>query len=214
MVFFGPTGYWDDLSQEGRHLQSQLRERVGYLRALTRTLLMDLPEDGWKDVDDALEEIETVIEQRPVYEKTTDAVLARIGNPFELLESRIGDLYDASEGDSIFVPDTNAVLHNPELEAWEFPDAAKFTIILTPTLLVELDELKVNHRNEEIRERAESVISRIKGYRNRGELRTGVPLRKAGARFAPSPSSRGWIGRSRGWTPRTVTTGSSRQRSR
>jgi predicted ribonuclease YlaK len=54
----------------------------------------------------------------------------------------------------------------------------KFTIVLTPTVLAELDELKANHRNEDVRTKAESLITRIKGYRNRGDLLTGAVLQK------------------------------------
>jgi hypothetical protein len=38
--------------------------------------------------------------------------------------------------------------------------------------------LKINHRNEDVRAKAETLISRIKGYRARGRLTAGVPLRK------------------------------------
>jgi len=47
---------------------------------------------------------------------------------------------------------------------------------LIPTVLSELDELKVNHRNEAVRSKADTLIHQIKEYRRRGKLADGVPL--------------------------------------
>jgi predicted ribonuclease YlaK len=42
--------------------------------------------------------------------------------------------------------------------------------------------LKVNHRNADVREKAEGLVRRIKGYRDRGSLRDGVPLKQGVSR--------------------------------
>ena len=55
---------------------------------------------------------------------------------------------------------------------------AKTSRIDLPTILKELDALKITHRVEEVRKKAEGLITRIKGYRGRGQLNEGVPLRK------------------------------------
>lgn len=177
MVFLGPTGYWTELTQEGRRAQSQLRERASFLRALTRTLLAELPDGAWKDVDEALSEIEKVIEQDAVWAKTTDEEAAVVNKHLDFLLERIADLYDGSDGVAILMPDTSAVIHNPALEDWEFVETKRFTILLTPTVLGELDDLKVAPRAE-VRERAESAIRRIEGYMSRGNPHEGIPLRR------------------------------------
>jgi predicted ribonuclease YlaK len=87
-------------------------------------------------------------------------------------------LYDSSGGEAIYVPDTNALLHNPNLESWAFSETSKFTVILLTTVLSELDLLKVSHRNEEIRKKAETFIRILKEYRRRGKLTTGVTIVK------------------------------------
>ena len=76
------------------------------------------------------------------------------------------------------MPDTNALLYNPVLEAWQFSDFSCFTIMLTPTVLSELDRLKVEHKNVDIQKRADKLIRQIKEYRRRGLLTDGVPLVK------------------------------------
>src|SRR5262249_4534149 len=54
----------------------------------------------------------------------------------------------------------------------------RFTLILVPAVLSELDALKVNHRNETVRRKAETLIRQIKEYRRRGNLTRGVPVVK------------------------------------
>ena len=44
---------------------------------------------------------------------------------------------------------------------WEFANSPQFELILTPSVLVELDELKINHRNADVRDKAEGLITRI-----------------------------------------------------
>ena len=87
-------------------------------------------------------------------------------------------LYDPFEGEVIFVPDTNALIYNPNLESWTFLECPQFSLFLLPTVLSELDLLKINHRNVEVRNKSESLIRRIKEYRRRGKLTTGVTVVK------------------------------------
>jgi predicted ribonuclease YlaK len=61
-------------------------------------------------------------------------------------------LYDASGGNPVYAPDTNALLHHPDLDRWRFEGVKRFTIVLTPAVLGELDRLKVEHRNADVRE--------------------------------------------------------------
>ena len=87
-------------------------------------------------------------------------------------------LYDSTNGETKYVPDTNALIYNPDLESWAFSETPKFTIVLLPTVLSELDKLKMNHRNEEVRKKVEKLIRKIKEYRRRGSLISGVTLVK------------------------------------
>ncbi|MEM7760599.1 MAG: PIN domain-containing protein [Cyanobacteria bacterium P01_A01_bin.40] len=78
----------------------------------------------------------------------------------------------------VFVPDTNALINNPTLENWYFDNIDEFWILLLPTVLSELDDLKINHRNEAVREKCNSLIRKLKEYRRRGRLNEGVPIIK------------------------------------
>jgi hypothetical protein len=77
------------------------------------------------------------------------------------------------------VPDTSALLDNPDLAAYAGPIGADaFTVHLLPQVLAELDDKKESARTPEIRDRARTVIRRIKGLRDHGDLSTGVALTK------------------------------------
>ena len=91
----------------------------------------------------------------------------------------VDDLYDGSSGASIYVPDTNALLFNPDLDRWRF-GGERFTLVLTPLVLSELDELKMRSRYPDVAAKADGLVTRIKGYRERGggDLAAGVTLRK------------------------------------
>jgi len=78
---------------------------------------------------------------------------------------------------TILVPDTNALIDNPYIEHWSFENIDKFTVMLIPTVLPELDDLK-NKRNKKdpIREKAQAVNNKISEYIKRGALCKGIMI--------------------------------------
>lgn len=108
--------------------------------------------------------------------KTTEQAFAEAEESLDKQLELIANLYDPVEGPPIYVPDTNALLWNPDLEKWSFDEVKRFTLVITAAVLGELDGLKIEHRNPDVRERAEGLIRRIKSYRGRGDLTSGVPL--------------------------------------
>jgi rRNA-processing protein FCF1 len=173
----GPSRSWAPLSQEGRRLQSRLLEMNGRLAALIQALLRNTPEDGAKGLKEAQETLEELIDQSHLaWVKTTTEAFAEAEKALDTQLDLIANLYDPVEGPPIYVPDTNALLWNADLEQWRFERVERFTLLITAAVLGELDRLKIEHRNPEIRERSEGLIRRIKSYRGRGDLSSGVPL--------------------------------------
>jgi len=79
----------------------------------------------------------------------------------------------------ILVPDTNSLLGSADPTAYRSISAQKsFEFLLLPTVLSELDELKILHRNQEVRDKAKKIITRIKGWRAQGPLLDGVLVDK------------------------------------
>ena len=86
-------------------------------------------------------------------------------------------LIDHRTGDVLLVTDTNSLLWNTDLESWQFEGIEKFTIVLVPQVIRELDDLKNRiGGNVELRSKAETLIRKIKEYRRRGNITEGVKL--------------------------------------
>lgn len=167
---------YKELREEGRQIQTQLLEKYRHFFSLISVLLNNQPKDTLKELSQADKVMMHTIEQNHTWCKNTKEALNKAIQTLKAELELLSRLYDSSDGEATIVPDTNALLYNPDLESWVFPGAAKFTIVLLPTTLSELDSLKVNHRNEEVREKAEKLIRKIKDYRSRGSLASGVTL--------------------------------------
>jgi rRNA-processing protein FCF1 len=178
-VFFsGPTGTWGTLDTDATRLQSKIIEDYRRHFATLSVLLRGLPPNAAKELSESDETVREVVEQASsTWIATADEAMAKAHAAIEAQRGLLDRLHDAGGGRDVFVPDTNALLYNIELGDWAFPGSSSFELVLAPSVLVELDELKVGHRNPDVREKAEGLIRRIKGYRGRGRLTDGVPLR-------------------------------------
>jgi PIN domain len=167
------------LGDEGRRLLSRLIDEYRHLSLLLRALLRSAPSNALKTLDESEKSIQRRIEQRDwTWDETTEEAFAKVDDALTKELALVGDLYDASGGRPVYVPDTNALLHNPDLDQWSFKGINRFTIVLTPAVLSELDRLKVEHRNPDVRAKADGLIRRIKSWRSRGDLLCGVTLRR------------------------------------
>jgi hypothetical protein len=77
---------------------------------------------------------------------------------------------------TMLVPDTNALIADPELERWVIPEPA--TIVVPAQVVSELDG---KNQDPKIGKKASRLINRFKEYGRRGDTRRGVRL--AGDRF-------------------------------
>jgi hypothetical protein len=179
LVVFGPDHYWKPLDEPGQQLQSKVRTDYDKFFAILSTLLKSQTISIKSSLAEHDSTVKEVINQHEATELTTiDEAFADLTEAINSQVALLSSLHDAADGEHIYVPDTNALLYNPALEDWEFDVSRNFIVIITPTVLSELDQLKVNHRNENVRQKAEGLIRRLKGYRSRGRLVDGVPLRK------------------------------------
>ncbi len=179
MLFVSTSGSfdWNPLEQEGRRLQSRIHQAFERFLAIIRALVRMQPPHVHEVVAENARSLYQIIDQQGLtWIETTDQALQKFDAAVDVLVDQVASLHDGSEGTHIYVTDTNALCYNPQLEDWVFGESPVFTIVLTPTILSELDHLKISHRNEEFRQRIEGLIRRIKGYRSRGRLADGVPL--------------------------------------
>jgi len=144
--------------------------------AIVEALLRGQPSDTLNALAETRREVLSVIQHEgSLWADRREDVLAEA---LRALDTEVGlrdRLYGEEEAPA-FVPDTNALLYNARLENWQFEGVSTFTLVLVPTVVSEVDRLKVEHRNDAVRDRADQLIRRLKEYRRRGLLTAGVPL--------------------------------------
>jgi hypothetical protein len=178
IVYFGPDYHWGPPDEEGLRLQSRLLEEYRHLTAVIRVLISGQPQSVLDKVAEHENTVTEAIEQsEATWRKTPAEAFEKASRALDAQLAFLSNLYDAAEG-MIAIPDTNALYANLDLEDWAFSDTDSFELLVPPNVLADLDRHKVEHRNADVRQKAESLIRRIKGYRARGALTAGVPLRK------------------------------------
>jgi hypothetical protein len=168
--------YYRDLDEKGRQIQAKLLDEYRRFRDILKTLLIGQPSDTQGELNHTDDLLMWIIEQNSTRFKTTEEALEKAAEALSTQLNLLKRLYDASNGETTYIPDTNALIYNPDLEAWKFEETQKFILLLLPTVLSELDSLKIMHRNEDVRKKSEKLIKKIKEYRRRGKLTTGVTL--------------------------------------
>ena len=160
---------WDNLQGMALQEQARLLPRCDQFFSILETLLSGQTASCRKELGMANAEFHELItqEKRCQYESIDYAVQAA-KKAMQVALSFLPRLYDPNDGEVCYVPDTNALLYNTELDKWQFDGVPKFTVVLTPTVLSELDDLKVKG-NDRVRPKAEKLVRQIKEYARRGE---------------------------------------------
>jgi PIN domain len=173
-VYVGGNYAWNQFNAEAIQIQAKILEEYRRFFAVVRTLLREQTEGALGKLEQADSTILEVIQQQAtVYTDDADKYFKRAITALESQVELLEGLYGPSDAKPFVVPDTNALIFNPDLEKWKFDGTPQFTLVLIPAVLSELDSLKVNHRVETVREKAEKVISRIKEYRRRAAAAGG-----------------------------------------
>ena len=167
--------FWDTLAPSGKRIQVSLLPEVDRFTGLVSVLTQNLPSGTKRNLLGSLKTIRSSIEQDDqtwwkTPEEAANGFRSLVGN---IIDS-IDDFFDSSSGETFAIADTNALIGNPDIEHWQFENVESFTLILTPTILSELEKHKINHQNPDVRGKATSIIRKIKEYRRRGPLHNGV----------------------------------------
>lgn len=177
-MFVGPHYAWNDLDAEGRRVQSRLLNELETYSPLIEVLVRLAPEGVRKDVEQANKALREIADRTYLsWHSSVDAARTAAHDAVATQLAALEGLDDPSDAKPLYVPDASAVLDNPQLDDWAFDGVRRFVLMLTPPLLKELDDLKSARRDEAVRQTGDSVIKRIKDYRGRGDIFTGVTLR-------------------------------------
>jgi len=177
VLFVAPDHHWVERTPAQQHAHLTLTRRYKQLVELMTVLIRGAPPDLAEQLTDADGSFVTWLELGSNWSLTIDKKSneQEIRNAAARLQAVIAVLSAGPRDELILIPDTNALLASADPAAYRGIAAADaFQLLLLPTVLSELDELKVLHRNPEVRDKAKRVVTRIKGWRAQGPLLEGV----------------------------------------
>ncbi len=177
-VLLGPSSYWEALPDDAKSLQWDLQQDTRRWFDLVTEIVGDRGESAVEQTKATRAMCESAIKQSDaMWARNTEEFAQRLWTELTALMATVKGLYSESQRPT-FVPDTNALIANPALEEWDFGlDGTIFEVILTPTVLSELDNLKGGRSDMPRTEKAQRVVRQIKEYQRRGPLLKGVVLR-------------------------------------
>lgn len=179
MIIGRPHYSWGELTAKQRARQVKLKRDYEQVSELIGLLLSRAPDDLINQFRTADQQFRVWLELERNWVLSSDrkknqTALRSDATQFETVLS----VLEATGGSEvIIVPDTNSLLK--KLDPVDYRGAvgsSSLVFLLLPTVLGELDRLKIEHRNPSVREKAEKVIRRIKGWRQQGSLSTGVTV--------------------------------------
>jgi hypothetical protein len=162
--------YFDTLAPPQQAAQMKLKRRYETFSEVVRVLLRAAPEtllSQWKEADERFREV--WIELGTNHALTPDRARneAALRKDAALLEHALSVLESVGDSGVLLVPDTNSLVDQPDPTPYRsIAGRDDFRFVLLPPVLGELDELKIAHKNPDVRESAKRAITRIKGWRD------------------------------------------------
>jgi hypothetical protein len=143
------------LKPEAIGLQDQLYKSFNRIFNLIEILLSDSPSKHLKTLKNCRKQIERIILQNQMTwsDSVSKAIDSSAKNFIDIKELLL-TLFPKSQEWPILVIDTNAFYSNTDFEKWVFSEFQRFELIITPSVLRDLDKHKIEHRNESIRKKA------------------------------------------------------------
>lgn len=194
VIFVAPDWAWAPPTNDLRRLQMKLMPRFDTWFSRFQLLFSDAP----AELQAQIAELHGEIREWLARDGTTgsgwdvphnmEAARGLLRERFARLAAFLDVLApDGAPQETFAVPDTSAMIDAPDLKSYlGAVGVAELEIVLVPGLLAELDSLKDQGRNQEIRQKARSAGQAIKALRSRGSLVEGVEL-KPGLRVISRP---------------------------
>ncbi|HAH52663.1 MAG TPA: twitching motility protein PilT [Balneola sp.] len=175
VFFIGANVYhWGDKDEKNQILAKTLYRKFYENFEL---LLENAHPNTLKKIEESDKEILNLIEQNDA-PSSTDLGKSIFRNETKNFRDYL-QLLTSEVKKNVIVPDTNSIIQFPNPISYRsIASSEKFNFVILPTVLSELDKLKTTHRNDDFRKKVKSVISRLKGYRNQGNVLVGVKVDK------------------------------------
>ena len=182
VVFVRPKYYWGETDERQKLLQMELLKEYSLWIEHFRLLFRDASQEMSTQIDEVDKFVVSWIQKESSWEipATIQEAQSIFREKVRVFYDLIGLLDGSSGRRIILVPDTNALIAAPDVSQYkDIIGQSNFTVVLLPTVLEELDKLKITHREQSFRDKVRSVIRRIKGWRNQGSLLEGVKVHKS-----------------------------------
>ena len=166
---------WGDSSEKQLMTQIQLIEQTKKLDEYLKMIEHKMPIEKFEDIKKAQNKISNWIHKKgdpPGLSNETSKT--RFDKELKTIEDFLSQLR-GKKNEIIIVPDTNAIIQYPDPKSYfKVSKNSKFTFLILPTVLSELDNHKNFHKNPDFQKKVTSVIQRLKGYIKQGDIQTGV----------------------------------------
>ena len=181
LVIVAPEYYWGERTPKQTNAQIKLKKKYDTISEILSLIFSKAPQDVSGRLEQAdkrfrmwlqLESNWSISDNRQENERKLREDVKELEQLLDILEaSKISDL--------ILIADTNSLLVSADPAKYRsVVDEQSFVFLLLPTVLRELDELKILNRNPDVRERSKTIIRRIKGWRTQGSLLSGITVDK------------------------------------
>lgn len=173
-----PDGVWGPLDDRQRQLQRRLLEQWRPWQEAVSLLFSEDTKARRREIAAASKLVEQWLERSgdafslPPTIAEAKGVFRRKAAP---LSAALKSLQ--VDGAVVAIPDTNVIIRTPDIVQYgAVLGTERFLVLLVPGVLRELDAHKVNHRNPDVRAKAQKFSTRIKGWRSQGDLTSGVKV--------------------------------------
>ena len=179
VVIIAPSYYWSGATYEQVNAQLAIKRDYEEWFDIFKSVFAKATDHLNRRIEKADSQVRQWIELKSnwslSYDRTAneEKLRADVKHFYEMLAV----LDPTGSGETILIPDTNAIIGEPApIHYKSIACDDTFVFLLLPTVLAELDALKISHRNPDFKEKVNKVITRIKGWRNQGSLREGVTV--------------------------------------
>lgn len=181
VVFIANDYYWGKTDEKQKHIQLKLLREYSAWFEHFQMLFYGSPQDTQRQITKTHTAVKKWIEKENGWN-----VPSSIEEAKKIFRQQIQPYYpllqvfkNPDQVEIILVPDTNALILSPDVASYGAAVGyTKYTVVILPTVLSELDKLKITHRSDDFRKKVQSVISRLKGFRQQGNMHEGVKVNK------------------------------------
>jgi predicted ribonuclease YlaK len=166
---------WSGLSQATKLMQTDIYNEYRHLIDIGKTVLAkSLPENKKRYEQECRTILEMIEQTNLTWYKTIQEAMKALKESVNIQIEAMNSVHGRLGVGSLLIPDTNVFIKNPNIH--EYRIIERCNIVILPSVLSELDKLKIEHSNANVRKKANIAIRNIKEYRRRGSLFGGVKI--------------------------------------